>query len=314
MTHPLVLITEPLSPVPLDWLGDRCQVESIGVDDDRFEDSLAQAQGLIVRTYTQVDAGLLSRAPNLRVVGRAGVGIDNIDLQACADRGIRVVHTPHSNAMAVVEYTVSMLIQALRPIHPISKALSKDQWRDARERAISPGSVVGSSLGVVGFGHIGSRVARAAMALGMEVGFNDLRSIEPGIAGDARAESLDDLLTRSRCVCLHVDGRAENRGMIGDREFGLMRPDVVLMNASRGFVVDPVAAARFARSNPDARLVLDVHDPEPIDPGSELLNLENVTLTPHIAAATRQAKEAMSWVVRDVLAVLNGDDPEFAAL
>lgn len=314
MTHPLVLITEPLSPVPLDWLGDRCRVVSIGVDDERFGDSLAQAEGLIVRTYTRVDAGLLSRAPNLRVVGRAGVGIDNIDLQACAQRGVRVVHTPHSNAMAVVEYTISMLIQSLRPIRPIREALSDDQWRDARERAITPGSVVGSSLGVVGFGHIGSRVARAGMALGMEVGFNDLRSIETEVAGNARAGSLDDLLTRSRCVCLHVDGRAENRGLIGDREFGLMRPDVVLMNASRGFVVDPVAAARFARSNPDARLVLDVHDPEPIDPGSELLSLENVTLTPHIAAATSQAKEAMSWVVRDVLAVLRGEAPEFPAV
>ena len=313
MTTPLVLITEPITPEPARWLGDRCQVVQMNTADPAFEENLNRAHGLVVRTYTRVDQSMLGRAPNLRVVGRAGVGLDNIDLDACSKRGVRVVHTPHSNAMAVVEYMVSMLIRSLRVIEPMNKPLNTEQWHAAREAAITPGSVVGARIGIIGLGHIGSRVARAAQSLGMDVVYNDLRTIEPEVAGGFASVTLDELLSTSRCVCLHVDGRPENHHMIGERAFGLMRDDSVLINASRGMVVDPIAAEGFARSNPEARLVLDVHDPEPIAIDSGLLELENVVLTPHIAAATAQAKAAMSWVVRDVWAVLEGQEPEFPA-
>ncbi len=313
MDKPLILITEPIACEPSLWLNEYCDAQTIGIGDEGFDDLLSGTQGLVVRTYTKVDGAMLDRAPNLKVVGRAGVGLDNIDLDACADRGVRVVHTPRANAMAVVEYTISMLLNTLRPINAMSEHLDTDHWHAAREAAITPGSVVGTSLGIVGMGHIGSRVARAGLGLGMEVSFNDLREIEPKDTLGASCKSFEKLLGQSRCVSVHVDGRAENRGVIGQHEFGLMRADVILVNASRGFVVDPDAAVCFAKANPDARLVFDVHDPEPIDLGSELMGLGNVILTPHIAAATKQAKLAMSWVVRDVWAVLNGREPEFPA-
>lgn len=317
MSTLLVLVTEPIAEEPKNWLGDRCVVRERNLEDPAIHKELAEAQGLIVRTYTTVDSALLERMPNLKVVGRAGVGLDNIDLDACDARGIRVVHTPHANAMSVVEYTISMMMRSLRNIQGVDQVLDDQQWHKVRESAISDSSVVDSTLGIVGFGHIGSRVARAGDALGMRVMYHDLLEIK-GV--EAHAGSFEEVLRESRCVTIHVDGRAENRGLIDEREFGMMHDDAVLINASRGFVVDPIAAARFAVDHPNARLILDVHDPEPIREASPdwprgvptLMDLENVVLTPHIAAATREAKTAMSWVVRDVWAVLDGREPEHA--
>jgi D-3-phosphoglycerate dehydrogenase / 2-oxoglutarate reductase len=311
MSPPLAIVTEPLAPQPLQWLSDRCQLVECAVSDSRFDELIARAQALIVRTYTNVDEALLDRAPDLKVIGRAGVGLDNIDLDACKARNIRVVHTPHANAMSVVEYTISMMMQALRPIQSMTRPLDEAQWHAAREDAITEGSIVGTTLGVIGLGHIGSRLARAASGLGMHVIHNDLRSIP-----DAESEScsFEELLKAARVITLHVDGRASNRHMISDEQFALMRPDAIFINASRGFVVDPSAAQRYAAQNPEAQLILDVHDPEPIDPSSGMLELPNVILTPHIAAATRQAKTAMSWVVKDVHSVLNDGEPIHAAV
>lgn len=317
MSTPLVLVTEPIAEEPRNWLREWCTVLEGNLVDPAIHKDLAEVQGLVVRTYTIVDSALLERMPSLKVVGRAGVGLDNIDLDACTARGIRVVHTPHANAMSVVEYTISMMMRSLRNIQSIDHVMDQQQWHMARESAISSSSIVDSTLGIVGFGHIGSRVARAGDALGMRVMYHDLLELK---GAEACAGSLEEVIRESRCVTIHVDGRAENRGLIGERAFGMMRDDVVLINASRGFVVDPIAAARFAMDHPNARLILDVHDPEPIrESGPEwpsgipsLMDLENVLLTPHIAAATREAKTAMSWVVRDVWAILDGREPEHA--
>lgn len=317
MSTPLILVTEPIAEEPKNWLGDRCVVLEENLEDPAIHKELSEVHGLIVRTYTTVDSALLDRMPSLKVVGRAGVGLDNIDLDACATRGIRVVHTPHANAMSVVEYTISMMMRSLRNIQGVDHVMDDQQWHKARESAISNSSVVDSTLGIVGFGHIGSRIGKAGDVLGMRVMYHDLLEIN---GSEARAGSFEEVLRESRCVTIHVDGRAENRGLIGERAFGMLRDDVVLINASRGFVVDPVAAARFAMKHPDARLILDVHDPEPIRTvGPDwpsgiptLMDLENVVLTPHIASATLEAKTAMSWVVRDVWAVLDGREPEHA--
>jgi D-3-phosphoglycerate dehydrogenase / 2-oxoglutarate reductase len=313
MATPLVLITEPIAPQPMAWLGDRCTIVEMGTDDPRFPETLARAHALIVRTYTHVDQSMLDNALELRVVGRAGVGLDNIDLNACTARGVRVVNTPHANALAVVEYTVSMLISTLRPINRLKGAVDLERWHQLREDAITPRSVVGTPLGIIGLGHIGSRVARVAGALGMRVCHHDLKTIDESNTHGSESRSLETLLSQSECVCVHVDGRAQNHGFLSDQAFALMHPDVVFINASRGFVVDSDAAARFAVANPRASLVLDVHDPEPIGADSPLLGLPNVILTPHIAAATTQAKTEMSWVVRDVWAVLSGHHPESPA-
>ncbi|MFK7758888.1 MAG: NAD(P)-dependent oxidoreductase [Phycisphaerales bacterium] len=313
MNKPLVLITEPITHDAHDWLAKHCDTQTRSPDSDDFLPILRNAHALVVRTYTQVDQTLLENAPNLKVIGRAGVGLDNIDLQACSSRGIQVVHTPRANAMAVVEYTISMLMQSLRPINQIKSSEDIEQWHSAREAAITPDSVVDTTIGIIGMGYIGSRVARVASALGMRVRYNDLTEITPECRHGAESVSLDELLKTSRCICIHVDGRASNHKLIDQDRFNQMLSNVVLMNASRGFVIDHHAAELFAATNLSAKLILDVHDPEPPSPHSTMLSLPNITLTPHVAAATSQAKTAMSSVVQDIWAVLNDQKPKHPA-
>ncbi len=312
MDLPVVLIPEPLAQAPLDWLSERARIihpESQTISDDE----LAQADALIVRTYTKVDRSLLDRAPNLRVIARAGVGLDNIDLDACKSRSIPVVHTPAANTEAVVEYVLSMMLGALRPIVQLDHQIDPSQWGSFRDDAITPGTCVGTSLGIIGMGRIGQRVARCATALGMKPMYNDLIQIDPDNRHGASPQNLDTIARDCQVITIHIDGREENRKILDETFFNQLRDDVILINASRGMVMDTQAAAHFAQTHPSATLILDVHDPEPIPEDSLLWSLPNVTLTPHIAAGTRQAKEAMSWVVRDVVHVLNAEAPEYPA-
>lgn len=312
MPQPIVLITEPLAAEPLDWIRDRADVREIH-NTRPTEQDLRTAEALVVRTYTRVDEVLLDRAPNLRVVARAGVGLDNIDVEACRARGVRVVHTPAANTEAVVEYVISMMLDTLRPIERLDRPISGADWKDRRDRAISPRSCVGTKLGLVGMGRIGSRVARCGAALSMRVAYNDLLEIDPQLRAGATPTQLDTLAKESEVISVHVDGRDENTHLLGASFFGSLRRDVVLINASRGHVIDTDAAIAFAASNPESRLILDVHDPEPVPLDSALWNQPNITITPHIGAGTRQAKETMSWVVRDVMRVLDGETPHHPA-
>lgn len=300
--RPTVLVTEPLTAGPLAWLSERAEVVHAGVGSAEFEAAAPRADALVVRTYTRVDAGLLGAMPRLRVVGRAGVGLDNIDQDACAARGVAVCSTPDANTASVVEFVLASMLDATRPRGYLDRALDPEAWNALRADLVAPRQLAGSTLGVWGFGRIGTGVARVARALGMTVVFHDLRDIP--VSEGAEPVSLDELLERSDFLTVHVDGRAENRGLVGPGAFGRMKEDVVFINTSRGFVVDAQACADFMRARPEAQALLDVHDPEPIPVEYPLLMMPNVYLTPHIASATQRAKDAMSWVVRDVWGVL----------
>ncbi len=305
--RPTVIVTEPLTPEPLAWLGERADVLLTGAESPEFIDAAARAEALVVRTYTRVDAALLARMPRLRVVGRAGVGLDNIDTDACAARGIAVCSTPDANTSAVVEFVVASMLDATRPRGYLDRALDPEAWNALRADLVAPRQLAGSTLGVWGFGRIGSKVARAGRALGMTVVYHDLRAVPEAHREGADPVSRDELLGMSDFLTVHVDGRKENRGLVGADAFGRMKEDVVFINTSRGFVVDPGACADFMRARPEAQALLDVHEPEPIPVEYELLMMPNVYLTPHIASATQRAKDAMSWVVRDVWAALAGE-------
>ncbi len=305
------MVCEAISPQARAWLGERAEVIDAGADPS--DESLARAAGLVVRTYTRVDGAMLARAPGVRVVGRAGVGLDNIDLGACAARGVRVVHTPEANAGAVAELVFAGVLDAIRPRPRITEAMDAQAWRELRERSVATMSLEGSTLGVFGFGRIGRRVARAGRAFGMRVIYCDLREIPAAQREGAEAVEAETLLAQADVLSVHVDGREGNRGLIGGGAFGRMRAGVVFVNTSRGFVLDEAACAAFLLKNQGARAVLDVHSSEPIAGDSPVLGLENATLLPHIGSATRGAKEAMGWVVRDVVAVLTGEAPAFEA-
>ena len=310
MPPPIVIETETIAPAPRAWLAE--QVELLDrpyMERDALLADLPSASGLLVRTYTAVDEELLDHAPMLRVIARAGVGLDNIDLDACEARGVAVVHTPGANTQSVVEFVAWALIKNTRQIHTLAGDYTPDRWHPIRQSASAEQSVVSQTLGIIGFGRIGTRVGALGAALGMRILYCDLLDLPEHKAAGAERVTMDELVRTSDAITVHADGRASNRHLIDRRVFAGMKPGVLFINTARGFLVDPDAALHFAATNPDARLVLDVHDPEPAH-CPELLALPNTTLTPHIASGTSQAKEGMSWVVRDLVRVLNGECAE----
>lgn len=313
MNKPVVVVTEDLSDEPVAWLGERCRVVRGAVGSPAFASAAGEAAGLVVRTYTVVDDALLDRMPRLRVVGRAGVALDNIDVGACRRRGVEVVHSPGANADAVVEYVFALLFDALRPRVFIERALDLGAWNALRAELLAPRQLIGTTLGIWGLGRIGQRVARVARALQMRVIYHDLLEIPETERSGAEPVGREELLARAEIVTIHVDDRPANRHLVSTDAFGRMRSDVVFLNCARGLIVDPVACADFFVAHPGAQALLDVHDPEPFDATYPLLDIPNVHLAPHIAAATEQAKVNMSWVVRDVERVLKGERPEHPA-
>lgn len=313
MPRQLIVVTEELDEPCLDWLAERAEVIRCASEDARFGGLLARAEGLAIRTYTKVDGALLAGAPRLRVVGRAGVGVDNVDLPACAARGVRVVYTPDANTRAVVELVTAFALDALRPRVFVDRALELGEWKKLRHGLIADAQLADLTVGVLGLGRVGSGVALTMGTLAGRVIYHDIREIPEAQRAGAAPAALESLFRESDVLTVHVDGRPSNRGFIGARLLDLCKPGVVFINTSRGFVVDAAALAVLLRRDPAARAILDVHEPEPFGQAYPLLGLENAFLSPHIGAATRTAHRNMSWVVRDIWRVLAGEAPEFSA-
>ena len=308
---PLAVVTEHLSDEASDWLATRCEVVHAGVGDPRFIECASQIEALVVRTYTQVDDKLLACLPRLKVVGRAGVGIDNIDVAACRARGVRVVSTPDANTQAVVEYVVCLLCDALRPRLFLDEAVPKQEWDELRQDVVGLWQMDELVLGILGLGRIGKRVAEVARAIGFTVVYHDIDEIAPERRNGAEPVTVTRLFAECDVLTIHIDGRPGNRGFVGRELISLMRPDAILINTSRGFVLDTVALADWLRVNPAAAAMLDVHDPEPFTDANPLIPLPNAHLAPHLASRTMTAMDNMSWVVKDVVAVLEGRAPKW---
>lgn len=315
--RPLVLVTEGSDAGPLQWLREQVRVEETGFDDPDFPARLAEADGMVVRTYTKVNADLLARAPKLRVVGRGGVGLENVDVAACRRRGIQVVYTPDANTLAVGDFVFGYLLQLLRPW-----AFFREKVYDPKEFKRIRNTVRGRQLneltiGILGMGRVGRRVGHiAANGFGMRVIYNDL--IDFAARGDAPAfpatpVDKPTLYRESDVLSLHVTVLPGNENLVGREQIALMKPDAVLVNTSRGEVLDAAAVADAIREKRLAGAAIDVFWPEPPGPEFPLLGFDNVLLTPHLAARTYTAIENMSWVVRDVVGVLEGRPPKYPA-
>lgn len=313
-SRPIVIQTEHLDATAAVWLGERASLVVCRYDDPQLDSMLDQADGLIVRTYTQVDAALLDRAPRLKVVARAGVGVDNIDIEACAGRGIVVVNAPDANTEAVVEYVFAAMLDALRPREWLRRAVDGTRWRELRDGLEAAKQLDELTLGILGLGRIGKRIAAVAVAFGMPVIYNDLLNIPESMRHGARPVDRTTLLRESDVLTIHVDGRPSNRGLISTSELALMRDAVTIINSSRGFVIDPAALGLFLKANAKAQARLDVHEPEPFGADYPLLGLPNAHLSPHIAGRTHSAMARMSDVVHDVWAVLQGHEAKYPVL
>lgn len=310
---PRVLITETLSEAASTWLGERTDVVWCSHDAPapELDAQLAEAEGLVVRTYTIVDRAFLDRAPKLKVVGRAGVGLDNIDLQSCKQRGVRVVYTPDANTQAVVEYVLALMLDHYRPRTDLPANAGSATFHSLRKTEVGT-QLDQLTLGIVGFGRIGKRLGQAAHAIGMNLKVCDLLpEAELRKAVDYPFAFVDHktLYANSDIVTIHVDGRRDNHHMLDAAAFKHLRDDCVFINAARGMLVDADDLAEWAKTHPRAHAILDVHDPEPPTADYPLYGLPNVRLLPHIASRTHQALDNMSWVVRDVVKVLEGEEP-----
>jgi len=311
---PLVLVTEGSDPTPLAWLKERAQVIEAAPGSSAYDAALPDAVGMVVRTYTRVNAALLARCPKLKVVGRGGVGLENIDVQACRARGVEVVYTPDANTLAVGDFVIGYALQMLRP------------WAFFKERAYEPkefkhvrGTLRGVQLneltiGILGMGRVGRRVGKiAAHGFDMRVLYNDLFDLQAQLPFQATAVDKPTLFREADILTLHVDMKPGNEHLVGAPLLALMKPTAILINTSRGEVLDDGALAAALRAKKIAGAAIDVFDPEPPRADYPLLGLDNVLLTPHMAARTHTAIENMSWVVRDVLEVINGRAPKHPA-
>jgi phosphoglycerate dehydrogenase-like enzyme len=310
---PLVLVTEGSDQRPLDWLAERVRVVSMPTTDPDFAATLAQAQGLLVRTYTRVNAAFLDAAPRLKVVGRGGVGLENIDVKECRKRGIEVVFTPDANTLAVGDFVFGYLLQLLRPW-----AFFRNEVYPPKEFKRIRDTVRGKQLneltiGILGLGRVGKRVGHiAANGFGMRVLYNDLLPMS-GLDFPATSVEKPQLYRECDILTLHVDMKPGNENLVGRAELAMLKPGAVVINTCRGEVLDVHALADALKKKRIFAAAIDVFAPEPPPADFPLLGMENVLLTPHLAARTYTALENMSWVTRDVLEVLEGRKAKYPA-
>ena len=265
--------------------------------------AVADADALIVRNRTQVNGALLDAAPRLAVVGRLGVGLDNIDVDACAARVVAVIPATGANALAVAEYVVGTALLLLRGAYRATAQVAAGQWPRAQ---LSAGREIhGKCLGLVGFGGIGQLTARLAQALGMDVVAHD-----PAFAADApvfaqyavEPLALDALLARADVVSLHVPLVDSTRNLIDATRLARMKRDAILINTSRGGIVDEAALARALIGGELGGAALDVFANEPRAAGSPLAGAPNLLLTPHVAGVTAESNARVSSLIAERVA------------
>ncbi|MBU1494961.1 MAG: hypothetical protein KJ956_13475 [Actinobacteria bacterium] len=296
----LIVVAETIADAGLAYLGEHATVDqAIGLSPEGLRLRLAAADALIVRSATSVDAALLAAAPNLKVVGRAGTGVDNIDIAAAAAAGVVVVAAPRAVAISAAEHTLALLLSQARGIPEADRALRGGSWERERFTGVE---LHGKTLGVVGLGRIGTLVARLAEAFGMRViaydphlGADRVRDI-----GIEPRQHLADLMAEADFVTLHLPLTGETEGLIGAEALGRAKPGIRIVNTSRGGVVDEEALAGAIRSGRVAGAALDVFAEEPLTE-SPLFDLAGVVVTPHLGASTVEAQARAGMEVAEAV-------------
>ncbi|MGH3064900.1 MAG: phosphoglycerate dehydrogenase [Gaiellaceae bacterium] len=301
--RPRVLVREPIAASGLELLRDRFDV--VEDSDSDLASIIGGFDAIVVRSATTLDATLIERAQRLKVIGRAGVGLDNVDVDAATRRGIVVANSAESTVTSAAEHTIALLLALVRNVPQAQAALASGTW--ARERFAGV-ELAGKTLGVVGLGRIGRQVARSGLALGMRV-----VAYDPFVAVDRfrelgiePAEALDDLYAVADFITLHIPLSDQTRHLLDAEAFARMRDGVRIVNAARGGLVDESALVDALRSGKVAGAALDVFESEPYS--GPLLELDNVVTTPHLAGSTAEAQDrAGVMIAEQVAAALDGE-------
>lgn len=286
-----ILISDQLSEEGLKILKD---VKEFQVDvktdlkPEDLKEIIKDYDALIVRSATKVTKDIISQAQKLKVIGRAGVGLDNVDLEAATGKGIIVMNTPAGNTISTAEHTMSMILALSRNIPQANVSVKHGEWKRSKFMGVE---LYNKTLGIIGLGKIGSEVAKRAQSFGMKVlAYDPFLSREVAEGLGVEVVELKDLLQRSDCITVHTPLTEETKHMISTNEFAIMKNGVRLINCARGGIVDEVALIKAIKEGKVSGAALDVFEKEPLPPDSEILELDNIITTCHLGASTEEAQ------------------------
>ena len=306
MTQPIVVVAEAIAAAGLDALNADCEVSmAVGADRAELLEQMRSASGIVVRSATQVDAEMIAASPRLQVIGRAGIGVDNIDVDAATKAGILVVNAPNANTISAAEHTMALMLAQARQVVEADLSLRNGAWERKRFKGVE---LHGKTLGVVGLGRIGTLVAQRCSAFGMRiVAFDPYISEERARRLGIEMRSLDEVFGESDFITVHLPRTAETEGLIGPDAFAKMKPTVRIINVARGGIVDEGALAAAIVAGQIGGAAIDVFATEPTT-DSPLFALSEVTVTPHLGASTQEAQDkAGVSVAESVAAALRGE-------
>ena len=306
MTRPIVLIAEELAPSVLSALGDGFEIRHVdGADRDALLPALADVDAVLIRSATLMDVEALAAAPRLKVIARAGIGLDNVDVPASTARGVMVVNAPQSNVISAAEQAVALLLACARNIAPANEALKQGKWQRSKWTGVE---VADKTVGVVGLGRIGVLFAQRMSAFGTRlIAYDPYISTARAAQIGVKLVSLDELLRESDFISIHLPKTPETVGLIGKEQLAICKPTVRIINAARGGLIDEQALADALASGTVAGAGIDVFATEPCT-DSPLFAFDSVVVSPHLGASTVEAQDkAGIAVARSVKLALEGD-------
>jgi D-3-phosphoglycerate dehydrogenase len=303
-----VLVADKISPKGVAWLRQQPGLEVIeayGSAPAKLLELVKDVHAIAVRSETKITAEVLAAAANLKVVGRAGVGVDNVDVEAATERGVIVMNTPSGNTVATAELTFTHILCGARPVPQAAASMRAGQWD---RKSFSGLELFRKTLGIVGLGRIGGEVAKRAQAFGMRVlAYDPYLAPSRAKAMQVEAATLDEVLAQSDYITVHMPLTDDTHYMINGAAFAKMKPGVRIFNCARGGIIEETALLAALKAGRVGAAGLDVYEDEPLAADSELRRLPNVTLTPHLGASTAEAQDAVGVEIAEQIAdVLNG--------
>jgi len=307
-----VLVTEKLADSGVELLKKEFETDVLlGLSPEELKEKIGPYDGLIIRSATQVTEAVISSAENLKAIGRAGIGVDNIDIEAATKRGVIVANAPESNTVAAAEHTLGLMLAAARRIPAADASLRDGEWKRSAFKGVE---VAEKTLGLIGLGHVGAIVARGAVGMGMRV-----LAYDPYVSEDRmrsmnvdRAESVDEVFENADFVSLHVPRTPQTMGLVNEATLAKMKPTAYLINVARGGIVDETALYNALKEGVIAGAALDVFAEEPTTE-SPIFSLPNVVVTPHLGASTAEAQDRAGVTAAEQVAIaLRGAVPMHA--
>ncbi|MFH1824571.1 MAG: phosphoglycerate dehydrogenase [Candidatus Firestonebacteria bacterium] len=303
-----VLVTDPIAEQGVEILKKQSDIDvdvKLKIKPEELKSIIGNYDALVVRSETKVTADIIEAGKNLKVIGRAGVGVDNIDVLSSSKKGIIVMNTPDGNTIATAEHTMSMIMALSRNIPQADLSVKSKKWDRKKYIGVE---LYGKILGIIGLGRVGKEVAIRAKSFGMEIiGYDTYSSNEMARKLEIRLVSLDELISKSDYITVHTPLTKETKHLIGEKEIVKMKEGIRLINCARGGIIDETALLNGLKSGKVAGVALDVYEVEPPPQDSPLFNLENVVLTPHLGASTEEAQISVSVAVANqIIEALRG--------